>query len=90
MPQYLNVEGVLAARKFRLQEMRTSPPGQIIHHSLSLYEIETDDLEDFKRRFTASHQDRSIGSEDRPTLYTLFFEEIHHWDQTTTPTPHVW
>lgn len=90
VPQYLNVEGVVNTKRLHLQEMRTSPPGQTIHQYLSLYEIETDDIDDFKRRFTASHPGPRMQDQDREATYTLFFEEDHHWDQANTPTPHQW
>jgi hypothetical protein len=77
VPDLLQVEGVVAAERLRLAFAQTTPPGYTDHQYMTVYDLETDDIQAFHDRLMAGRASRgSSNAVDRSNNSARYFEVI--------------
>ena len=77
IPALLAVDGIESAQRFRLALATRQPPDDTVHHYMTIYEIETDDIAQFHDRLIAGKKYRtSSDAVDRSNNSSRYFIEI--------------
>jgi hypothetical protein len=77
VPDLLAVEGIVGAQRLRLAMTQTQPADETVHRYLTLYDIETEDIEAFHRMLLAGRvHRRSSDTVDRSNNSARYFEVL--------------
>jgi hypothetical protein len=77
VPDLLAVDGIVGARRLRLAMTQTQPADETVHRYLTLYDIETEDIEAFHRMLLAGRAHRqSSDAVDRSNNSARYFEVL--------------
>lgn len=77
VPDLLQVEGIVAAERLRLDFAQTTPPDYTDHQYMTIYDLETDDIHAFHDRLMAGRANRvSSDAVDRSNNSARYFEVI--------------
>jgi hypothetical protein len=77
VPDLLAVDGIVGAQRLRLAMTQTQPADETVHRYLTIYDIETEDIEAFHRMLLAGRVNRrSSDAVDRSNNSARYFEVL--------------
>lgn len=77
VPDLLAVDGIVAAQRLRLAMTQTQPADETVHRYLTVYDIETEDIEAFHHMLLAGRVNRqSSDAVDRSNNSARYFEVL--------------